>query len=64
MLCERCGRDIYKYSTCNYCRKKICYSCVKSSKRASKTVRIVICKDCWTKMPSRKAYKSATAATI
>jgi ribosomal protein S26 len=31
---------------------------VKSSKRKSKTVKLVICKDCWSDMPKRKAYKS------
>jgi ribosomal protein S26 len=31
---------------------------VKSSKRKSKTVKLVICKDCWSEMPKRKAYKS------
>lgn len=64
MICERCGKDIYKYSTCNYCKRKICSSCVKSSKRISKTVRIVICKDCWTKMDTRRLYKSATAENM
>ena len=60
MMCERCRADIYKYSTCNYCKRKICINCVKSSRRVSKTIRLVICKDCWTKMPSRKLFKGAT----
>lgn len=63
MHCERCGREIYKYETCNYCGRKIGYECVKSSKSISKLVRAVICKDCWGKLPRRKQYKSATKAT-
>ena len=58
MLCERCGREIHKYEICNYCKKKICVNCVKSSRRVSKTTRVVICKDDWSKMPSRKAFKA------
>ncbi|VVB76738.1 Uncharacterised protein [uncultured archaeon] len=63
MICERCSRDIYKSETCNYCNRKICFDCTKSSKRLSKTTRLVICKDCWSKMPSRKKYKSTTLAS-
>lgn len=59
-MCERCRNDIYKYNTCNYCKRKVCVNCVKSSRRISKVIRIVVCKDCWTKLPSRKAFKSAT----
>ena len=62
MICERCSRDIYKYETCDYCKKKICADCMKSSKRISKTTRQVICKDCWSIMKSRKTYKSAILA--
>ncbi len=58
--CERCGKNIHKYNTCNYCKRKICVNCVKSSRRVSKTIRLVICKDDWSKLPSRKAFKSAT----
>jgi hypothetical protein len=60
MICERCSRDIHKFETCDYCKRKVCVSCVKSAKKYTKTTRIVICKDCWSKMPSRKTYKSAT----
>jgi len=28
MICERCGAEIYKYSTCRYCRRKVCNNCV------------------------------------
>ncbi len=58
MICERCSRDIHKFETCDYCKRKVCFDCVKSSKRYTKVVRMVICKDCWSKMPSRKTYKS------
>ena len=58
MSCERCKREIYKYVTCDYCGRKICNNCVKSSQRESKTKKLVICKDCWSDMPKRKLYKS------
>ncbi|MDE1850646.1 MAG: hypothetical protein KGH54_02515 [Candidatus Micrarchaeota archaeon] len=63
MMCERCGKDIFKYSTCNYCKKKICVNCMKSSRKVTKTNRIVICKDDWSKMTKRKTFKSATVET-
>ncbi len=58
MLCERCRTEVYKYVVCNYCGRKICNDCIKSSQRASKTTRLVICKDCWSDMKKRKAYKT------
>ena len=58
MRCERCGDDIYKYDVCNYCNKKICSNCLKSSRKTSKTTRIAICKDCWGKNQRRKQYKN------
>ncbi len=58
MLCERCGADIYKREVCRQCGRKMCTNCVKSSRRVTKTVRIVICKDCWSVMKKRKAFKS------
>jgi len=64
MNCERCGAEIYKYNVCNYCHRKICNNCVKSSRRVSKTVRLVICKDCWGDMEKRKAFKSASKSTV
>ncbi|MDE1846166.1 MAG: hypothetical protein KGH53_02710 [Candidatus Micrarchaeota archaeon] len=60
MMCERCKRDIFKYNTCNYCKRKICVNCMKSSRKVTKTNRIVVCRDCWTKMPKRMQFKSAT----
>lgn len=59
MRCERCGREIYKHDVCNYCGRKLCVDCVKSSKRKSKVVRLVICKDCWGAMSKRKIYKNS-----
>ena len=58
-ICERCGKETHRTEKCNYCGKKICKACVKSSKNVKKTQRLVICKDCWGKMEARKKWKSA-----
>ncbi len=58
MLCERCHAEMYKYEVCRYCKRKIDANCVKSSRRVTKTLRIVICKDDWSKMKSRQEFKS------
>ncbi len=55
--CERCKREIYRFDVCDYCGRKICNSCVKSSQTVTKTVRLIICKDCWGDMNKRKRYK-------
>ncbi|MCL5008444.1 MAG: hypothetical protein M1156_00955 [Candidatus Marsarchaeota archaeon] len=57
MLCERCGRENYKHVVCNYCNRKICNNCLKSSKRVTKTEKAFICKDCWSDMKKRTKYK-------
>jgi hypothetical protein len=57
-LCERCKREIFKNEFCNYCGRKICSSCTKSAQTATKIVRLAICKDCWSDMKRRKAYKN------
>ena len=57
MVCERCGREMHSYNTCDYCHKKICYACLKSSKKVSQTKKAFICKDCWGNMRSRQGYK-------
>lgn len=57
--CERCKRQIPKAEKCNYCARLLCESCTKSSKRASKTRKLFICKDCWCRMELRKKFKSA-----
>ncbi len=58
MICERCKREMFKYETCDYCGRKIDNNCMKASQKISKTVRLVICKDDWSKMPMRSAYKN------
>ncbi len=62
--CERCKRQVFKYEQCNYCKRKICYSCMKSSQRSPKTRRLVICKDCWGMMPRRMAFKNRRSAVV
>lgn len=58
MKCERCGKETHVPEPCDYCKKVVCRSCAKSSRTVSKTIRRVICKDCWTKMPARTQFKS------
>ncbi len=62
--CERCKREIYESEQCNYCKRKICYNCIKSSQRSPKTRRLVICKDCWGVMPRRSAFKNRKSAVV
>ena len=57
MRCERCGAEVVKYDVCDYCSRKICVNCVKSSKKKTKALRLVICRDCWGKMERRKTFK-------
>jgi len=57
MLCERCKEEIYAFEIRNYCDRKICRSCVKSSRRPEKKIRLVICKDCWSNNAKRLMYK-------
>lgn len=59
--CERCGKEAHYFEYCDYCepKRRVCRSCQKSSKTASKTLRLVICKDCWSKLERRKKFKSA-----
>ena len=59
--CERCKRQVPRADTCNYCKRLVCESCKKSAKRASKIKKLFICKDCWSKMESRKKFKSSLA---
>jgi hypothetical protein len=58
ILCDRCKQEVFKYELCNYCKRKICYNCVKSSQRSPKTRRLVICRDCWGSMKKRGAFKN------
>ncbi len=62
-LCERCKDEIYKSEACTYCGKKICINCEKSSMRVQKVTRLVICKDCWSNIKKRTAFKSRRADT-
>ncbi len=59
MKCGRCGKDAYYLEECNYCKREVCRNCQKSSLTASKTVRLVICKDCWGDTKKRREFKSA-----
>lgn len=62
-LCDRCKREIYKSELCNYCGKKICNDCLKSSMRVQKVTRLVICKDCWGNLRKRSAFKNKRGDT-
>jgi len=57
--CERCGKEAHYREKCNSCNKYVCRSCNKSSKSASKTERLIICKDCWGKIPKRRVWEQA-----
>ncbi|MEM3240867.1 MAG: hypothetical protein QXV13_00200 [Candidatus Micrarchaeaceae archaeon] len=37
---------------------------MKSSRRLSKSVRLVICKDCWSDISKRSAFKSAKVTDV
>ncbi len=58
LSCERCKDEVFKYLSCDYCSRKICNNCIKSSARASKISRLVICKDCWGDLKKRERYKN------
>lgn len=64
MLCERCKREIYRYELCNYCGRKVCDACVKSTQRSPKTRRLVICGDCWGRMDRRMAFKRRKSGVV
>lgn len=57
--CERCGKETYIMRPCMGCKRKVCPDCEKSGKRIKTHDRLLICKDCWSKMPRRKTFKSA-----
>jgi len=57
--CERCGKEIFVIEPCTGCKRKLGRECEKSSKRLSTHERLMICKDCWGKIPRRQAYKRA-----
>ena len=64
IFCERCKTEIHKYEQCNYCNRKICINCTKSTQKTPKTRRLIICKDCWSVMPRRSAYKNRKSAVV
>ncbi|MFH1443095.1 MAG: hypothetical protein ABIG96_03610 [Candidatus Micrarchaeota archaeon] len=57
--CQRCNKEAHYVEKCKTCDRYVCRNCQKASKTASKTVRLIICKDCWGKMPKRKVWESA-----
>ncbi len=57
--CQRCNKEAHYVEKCMTCGRYVCRNCQKASKSASKTSRLIICKDCWGKMPKRKAWESA-----
>jgi len=56
--CERCGNYTHLPRNCSYCKKLLCRSCIKSSKRVQKIKRLIICKGCWGDLGARKKFKS------
>ncbi len=56
--CERCSEPTHYLEVCTYCGRRVCQHCIKASRKASKLERRVICKDCWTDVKKRKAFKS------
>lgn len=56
--CERCKKQVAKADRCDYCARLVCESCVKSSRRARRTRKLFICKDCWSDMGKRTRFKS------
>ncbi|MEM3372912.1 MAG: hypothetical protein QXF76_01720 [Candidatus Anstonellales archaeon] len=59
MICEVTKKHAYFLQKCNYCGRKVSYYGIKSSKIVDKKKRLIICKLCWSFLPSRKAFKSA-----
>ena len=59
MICERCSDQGYATEKCTGCGKLVCGTCVKAAKRIKKIKRLVICRDCWGKLATRKKWKAA-----
>ena len=64
MICDRCKKHAYFLEKCNYCSKAACPTCLKSIRRAHKVKRLVICKSCWSNIPSRKKFLSEGAPPV
>ncbi len=58
LICERCSNQVHYAEKCEYCKKSVCLSCVKSAKRIKKTSRLSICKGCWGNLRARKQFKA------
>ena len=58
MLCERCKKEAHYLELDQFCGRKICQDCTKSSKKPQKTKHVVICKDCWSDLDKRSKFKS------
>jgi len=59
MLCQRCKKEYHHLEPDTYCDRLVCQDCIKSSKRATVTTHLVICKDCWGDLAKRAKFKSA-----
>lgn len=57
-VCIRCGEKKAKFESCGYCGRKLCVACIKSCRKPTRTERLCICKDCWSKMDLRRKYKA------
>lgn len=57
--CQRCKKERHYLETCYTCSRNVCQYCQKSGKSASKTERLIICKDCWSDLKKRKKWESA-----
>ncbi|MEW5996740.1 MAG: hypothetical protein AB1657_04050 [Candidatus Micrarchaeota archaeon] len=57
-VCVRCGEKSAKFEQCGYCSRSLCIRCIKSCRKPSRTERLCICKDCWSRMETRKKYKA------
>ena len=59
MICERCSDETYKLNKCEYCGRKLCKACEKSSKKPEKVRWLMICRDCWGDLKKRRVFKRA-----
>jgi hypothetical protein len=57
--CDRCSKEVHATEDCAYCKRAVCERCKKSAKHVKKTLRLAICKDCWTNIKTRKKFLGA-----